>query len=175
MSDLLEILKYTLPAFIVLLATYLTLRTFLKSEYNRLHLKLRMENSKDTIFLRLQAYERLTLLLERMRFSSIVPKMAQQQQSVAQLKSMLITSVQTEFDHNLSQQVYVSPEAWSAVNFAKDEMIKTIAVYSQSLPPDTLSFELSKKLLEHQADPELPDAISKALNILKTDTRQIYS
>ena len=174
METVLEITKYTLPAFIVFLTSYLLLRSMLKNDYKKLHLKLRMDNTRDTIFLRMQAYERITLLLERIRFSNLVPRLAQQKQSVGQLKNALLNTIRSEFDHNLSQQIYVSIEAWSAACFARDEILKQINMTAMGLPLDANGFELSKRLLQLQADPDVPEPVSKALKILKTDAKLIY-
>ncbi len=83
---ILEILKYTLPALIVLITAYSLLKSFLNSELKKVQLKLRMNNQKEVLPMRLQAYERLTLFLERIKPHNLIPRIAEPSMSATELR-----------------------------------------------------------------------------------------
>jgi len=173
MSDLFEILKYTLPAVIVLLTTYLVLRIFLKNEEKKRRFELTM-NQKDSILpLRLQAYERLILFLERISPDALVMRLKNTRLTVAQLQNELINTIRTEFEHNLSQQTYVSYQAWELIKTSRSEIIKLINTSAAELNPEEPGINLSKRILEKAM--ELSNAPNfAALQFLKNEVKELF-
>ncbi len=86
-----------------------------------------MSQKDNTLPLRLQAYERLILYLERISPDSLVMRMSRSNLSVAQFQNELVTSVRTEFEHNLAQQTYISSQSWEKVKSARNSIIKLIS------------------------------------------------
>jgi hypothetical protein len=114
-----DILKITIPALLVFLAGYLALSAMIRNDANRRRLELMLNNQKVTLPLRLQAYERLTLFLERISPESLIVRVNKAGMSAQKLQTALLESIRAEWEHNLSQQLYVSHEAWELVKNAK--------------------------------------------------------
>src|ERR1044072_6814456 len=122
-TTLLEILKYTVPALVVLAGCYLIVKKFLVSEISRKQLTLFKGTQETTMRLRLQAYERLVLFIERIHPRQIVPRVYQGGMTVTDLRQVLVFNINTEFEHNLSQQIYVSKHVWDTVKGVKEQEI----------------------------------------------------
>src|ERR1051325_6562495 len=149
MTDtILEIVKYVLPSLIVFLTAFFVLRSFFNNEMKKMEQQLRTETRKDTLPLRLQAYERLSVFLERISPVNLIPRTVQPGMTAQMLKQALIQSIRMEYEHNISQQIYVSTNVWRTVSIVKDELIKDINLLTVSMPADTPAKELSKRILE---------------------------
>ncbi len=117
--------------------------------------------------LKLQAYERLVLLTERIALPSLVTRTPPGDLDIRQMQSVLIEQIKNEFDYNLSQQIYVAPQAWQAVSNLKEQNIFIINQVAQTLPPDAKGIDLSKRIIELiNADPQvsLHPIVLEALN-----------
>ncbi|MDX2003135.1 MAG: hypothetical protein SFW35_11920 [Chitinophagales bacterium] len=174
MEELLEILKYTLPSIVLVVAVYLILNSFFASERKQAQMKALEASRKDLLALRLQAYERLAVFLERNHPSSLVPRTNDHGLTVREYQHILIDSINTEFEHNLSQQLYVSQEAWASVRFVKDNTIKVINLVATSTEQQLPSTELAKKLLDYylQSDQGIP--AQKALNVINMEVKKLF-
>lgn len=170
-----EILKYTLPALIVLAASYLIVQKFLVSELRRKQIALLHETQNITIRMRLQAFERLTLLMERVHPRQMMPKVYNSAMTVSLLQQVLVTTIRTEYEHNLSQQVYVSREVWESVKTAIEQEIGMIHQIAQRLNPDGPAKELNHYISDYlmSQEEELPSEI--ALKIIHDEARRVLS
>jgi len=148
MTETLEILKYTIPALIVFFTTYFTVKKFQDTDHKKRMLEFRFNNQKIITPIRLQAYERLTLLLERIAPDSMIMRIQNPNMTSFQLQSEMLNQIRAEFEHNLSQQIYVSGSAWKVVKGAKENLIKLINTCSTKIPKEAPAMELSKKILE---------------------------
>lgn len=173
METFLEILKYILPSLVMFATVFFLLRMFLESEQKKRLLELKMEGKNHTLPIRLQAFERLTMYLERISPANLVIRMQNSALNNAQFQMLLAATVRNEFEHNLSQQMYVSSSTWAAVKNAKEETIKIINIAAGQVSPEMPSKELSSKIIELMA--EMPATPSdQALEILKQEIRQYY-
>ena len=98
--------------------------------------------------LQLAAYERLILLTERIALPSLIGRMKQEGLTARDMQGLLTESIRQEFEHNITQQIYVSPEAWDAVRNLKEQNIFIVNQVSSFLPPQASAIDLSKHLLE---------------------------
>jgi hypothetical protein len=103
----------------------------------------------DNSLLRLQAYERLTLLTDRIALKNLVTRMHDTQYSATELAAGLIQTIRTEYEHNITQQNYVNPEVWKAVTNLKDQNIYIINELAGSLPPNATALDLSRNILQY--------------------------
>ena len=103
----LEILKYTIPSLVVLTSCYLIVRKFLVSEMQRKQLALFKDTQDITMRLRLQAYERLIVFLERISPRLLIPRVYDPSMTARDLQQAMTFNISAEFEHNLSQQIYV--------------------------------------------------------------------
>ncbi len=124
--ELFEILKYVLPALVVFITVYVILKLYFNNEQKRKLLELK--NEKDSVIspLRLQAYERMILFLERISPSALILRSNRPGITIPELKRMMTETMRQEFEHNLSQQLYISSTAWEVVRKAKEEYVAAI-------------------------------------------------
>ena len=173
MNEILEILKYTLPALIVFFTAYLLIRAFIKNEDKKRSFEISMSQKDSTLPLRLQAYERLILYLERISPDSLVMRMSRSNLNAAQFQTELIASVRTEFEHNLAQQTYISSQAWEKVKSAKNSIIRLISESAADTNPESAGLALGKKILENAIDLQSSPAL-EAIEVLKKEVRELF-
>lgn len=173
MEDFLELLKYTVPALVVFISCFLILKKFMDNEYRKQMLELRKSNQNYTTPLRLQAYERMVLFLERVSLNNLVSRVSKPGISSRQLQSDLIFTIRTEFEHNLTQQIYVSSSAWETVKLAKEEIIKVINIAATQVNDDAKGVELSQKIFELLIKLETSPT-NIAIATLKKEVRQFF-
>ncbi len=173
MTEILEILKYTLPSLIVFLTAYLVLKVYLGNEEKKRKIELSM-NQKDSVLpIRLQAFERLILFLERISPDSLVMRFKNTSLNVAQMQNELINNVRTEYEHNLSQQTYISNQAWELIKVARSEMIKLINTSAAELKPDDQGINLSKRILENAMNQQ-NSPTQNAIQFLKNEVKELF-
>lgn len=174
-TTILEILKYTIPALIVLLASYLVVNKFLVTNYKQKQLGLLKDNQETTVRLRLQAYERLVLFIERINPRSLVPRVYVSEMTVADLRQALIFNIKTEFEHNMSQQIYVSKRVWDTVRGLKEQEMNMINSIAQQLAAEAPAKELHMRIIDYvlTMPGELPSDI--ALQIINEEAKMILS
>lgn len=149
MEIFLEILKYTFPALLMLLLAYLMLSNFTENEENRRAYFIRKEAQKQALPIRMQAFERITLFLERITPNSLLVRTPAKGLTASEYQSLLLKAIRNEFEYNLSQQIYVSEEAWQMVVTAKSATVSIVNRVAAQLPSDATGVDLSKKILEH--------------------------
>ncbi len=121
----------------------------------------------DTIRLRLQAYERITLLTERIALQNLLSRQNNPGLSCRQMQMSLIDSIKQEYDYNISQQIYVSPEVWRAVNNLKEQNIYIINQLAATLPPQASGIDLNKHIIDYlinNANASLHNIVLEAIN-----------
>ena len=173
MESFWEIVKYTLPALIVFLATFLSLKKVLDHNFARYKMEVSLQNQKLITPIRLQAYERMALLLERISPESLLMRISEPHLTAKNLQSALLKTVRAEFDHNLSQQIYISQQAWEVIKNARSNIIKLINTTAGEIKPGTPGLEFSKKLLDKVMEQE-KQPTQVALEFLKNEMRQFF-
>jgi hypothetical protein len=154
MEILADILKITLPALIVFFTAWLVLRNMIGNDQDKRRQELILQNSRTVTPIKLQAYERIVLFLERISLESLLLRVSTQDMNAQSLQSALLNAIRSEFEHNLSQQIYMSQQAWEVVRNARSNMIKIINSEYEKLPADSTAMSLSKLLLEKIMDLE---------------------
>ena len=173
MEALIEFIKILVPAALVLYAMYLVVKSFLYKEIEKTSLEYKANNAKEIIPIRLQAYERIVLFLERMSPNNLVMRLNQPDMSALQLQAFMLQEVRDEYNHNVSQQVYMSDEAWDLVKNAKEDLIVTINKSSEKLNNESSSMELAKLIFEEVMSKDV-DPITLALHEVKDEIRQSF-
>ena len=169
-----EILKYCLPALIVLLATWLVLFKMLREERDKREFELRKSTHKEALPIRLRGYERLAILLERTTPEHMLRDMDIANLTVQQLQILLMKTVRLEFDHNLSQQVYVSDSVWEAVMLVEEEMISFIAAGAKNFAPDSPALPYAQQLITvYSSNGQTPNQLAQIK--LREEARSIMN
>lgn len=148
MESLTDILKITIPALIVFFTAWILLRNMIKNDQDKRKQELILQNSRTVTPIKLQAYERIVLFLERISLESLLLRVSTPDISAQQLHSAMLNAIRSEFEHNLSQQIYMSQQAWEVVRNARSNMIKIINSEADNLTPDATGMAFGKKLLE---------------------------
>jgi hypothetical protein len=128
------------------------------------------DKQRITLPVRLQAYERVVLFLERISPGNMVMRVHKSNLGVKQFQQLLISNIREEFDHNLSQQLYMSGDAWEKVKAAKEEMIRLVNMSAANLPGEATSTDLSQKVLEMSLE---KSATRHALEFIKNEARKV--
>ncbi len=123
---LIQLLFAVAPAIIVALLAYYFFNGFIKNEDGRRRFLLQKDAQADSLPIRLQAYERLTLFLERIKPGQLLIRIKPNGENKSQYEQLLITTIDQEFEHNLSQQIYMSDELWNVIKSAKNGTIQII-------------------------------------------------
>ncbi len=121
--------------------------------------------------LRLQAYERMALYLERIEPNQLVMRIHAPGLTVAQEQNLLLTAIRSEFEHNLSQQIYISNEVWRKICDAKDDIIEIINTVAAQMEDDSDNQQFAESLLIAAAQKPVVD---QALMFLKTDVQKLF-
>jgi hypothetical protein len=148
MELLSDILKITIPALLVFLTAWLVLRNMIRNDQDKRRQELILQNSRTVTPIRLQAYERIVLFLERISLESLIVRVSNPDMSASQLHTAMLNAIRSEFEHNLSQQIYMSQQAWEVVRNARSNMIKIINSEAEKMPAKSSGMALSKQLLE---------------------------
>lgn len=169
----LEILKYVLPSIIVFFTAFYLFKAYLDREYKRGQLEQRSATQQITLPLRLQAYERMILFLERLSPNNLFIRVKKPGITAKQFQAILLADIRSEFEHNLSQQIYISVEGWNEIKIAKEEMIKIIITAAESLNANASALDLSKLVFEIIIrNNEIPT--QKAIDILKREVQKNF-
>lgn len=174
-AALLDILKYTIPALIVLASSYLVVNKFLVSQMQRKQLSLFQDSQNITISLRLQAYERLVIFVERISPRQLLPRIYDSSMTVMDLRTAITFSILAEYEHNLSQQIYVSKEVWETVKNVKEQEITMANQVAARLDPNAPAKDLHKMIMDYVlgAEDQLPTDV--ALTVINGEVRKVMA
>lgn len=173
METTLEILKYTLPAGIVFLTAFVLMRGLIRNNELRNQREIAESAGKTILPIRLQAYERLALLLERISPESLIMRVNKPGMGAKQLHAELLSSIRAEFEHNLSQQVYISNEAWERIRAARGNVINLVNAAADQVKEDASALTYSQKVFEQVLQLKTPP-VQEALEFLKEEMRELY-
>lgn len=124
-------------------------------------------NEKDAVSLQLQAYERLTLLTDRIAIPNLVGRTSYEGLSAREMQLVLTRTIRDEFEYNITQQIYVTAEAWKAVKNLKEKNLLIINQVAAALPTAATGLDLNKSLLEYlmrDDKADLHELVSQALS-----------
>ncbi len=151
METFLEILKFTLPSVIMLVGVYFVIDKIYRQESKRRDFEI-FKMQKDVVLpVRLQAYERMSIFLQRIQPESMLTRFQFDKLTVLQLQQMLLQSVRTEFEHNAAQQVYMSGKVWGLILNSRESICQLINSCAAQLPANAQALELAKLMLETYA------------------------
>lgn len=171
--EITDILKIVLPALLVLLTAYLLIDKLLKNEEKRRNFELRKNSSATITPIRLRAYERLMLVLERTTPATLILNVAKPGMTNQEFHTQLLTSVRQEFSHNLSQQIYVSDEAWRYIQGAQESLLQLINTCASKCDPNESATGLAE-LIIHVYGVTEQTPTEQAIDKLKNEVRNYF-
>jgi len=158
---------------LILASVLIVIQYYLKHTKKPQESPLRLEDHKIILPLRLQAYERIVLFLERIAPNNLIIRVNRPELNAWQLQSALIKTIREEFEYNLSQQLYISSKAWEMVNNAKEETIKMINIAASHVPETASSAELVRVIFDRMLETD-KSAVHVTLETVKNEIRQIF-
>lgn len=173
MDALIEFGKILIPSALVLYAVYLTVRSFIAKEIELKKLEVRTRSIETILPARLQAYERMTLFLERIAPQNLLIRLNNPGFTARDFQRVLLDEIRNEYNHNVSQQVYMSEEVWNQVRNAKEDLVMVINDAASALPAEATSIELSKKIFETIMAKQV-DLTGLALSELRKEIQQTF-
>lgn len=168
-----EILKIVLPAIIVFLTAYFLFRNMIENSQKQREFELRAKNNSNVIPVRLQAYERLALLLERISPQSMLMRVSPHEVTASDYHQQLLSHIRQEFEHNLSQQIYVSPLLWEMIRRARENLVGIINKSAEEIGNEAPALFLSKRIIDNYIEDE-NQAIVIAMNELKKEIGKLF-
>ncbi len=182
-KSLTDVLFYFVPAILVMMGMYLvikrsldshslTLRRFLEKEMQTKAAEEKSQRQREALPMKLQSYERLVLFLERIAPNSILVRVHRGGMAASQLQSDLVATIRAEFEHNLSQQIYVSEQAWDEVKTAKEDMIRVINNAFSHVGSNASGIQMSSQIFEQVLKMEMLPT-QKAIDFLKSEAKKL--
>jgi len=169
-TDLIQII---VPSLLVLYAVFLVVKSFLQKEFDKRLIDIKIKNNETVLPIRLQAYERICLLLERITPNNILVRLNDPAYNAKAFQQVLLKEIREELSHNLSQQVYLTDQAWESVKMAVEEVTVLINNSSEGLTEENTAIELAKAIFENMMHLE-KDPVSDALKIVKDEIREFF-
>ncbi|MFQ3174812.1 MAG: hypothetical protein ACI8W0_001937 [Flavobacterium sp.] len=166
-----EIIAYTLPSLITGAVAYFLFDSHFKDQQNTRRWLLQKDNQAATLPLRLQAYERMTLFMERINPSQLLIRITPHSEDKNEYQNFVIAQIEQEFEHNMTQQIYISDECWSIIVTAKNatiQMVRLAARNEKVTDANSLRQIIISDLLEK------PSPSSAALAFIKTEVGQLW-
>lgn len=133
----------------------------------------RSTTDKAILPMQLQAYERLVLLVERINLQNLISRTFQPGLTATDMQIGLIQTIKAEYEHNIAQQIYVSPIAWEAIKTLKEQTITIINQVASQLPPEATAMDLNKQILEIFLQAETSPSELTA-QILNTEAKRLF-
>ncbi len=168
-----EFLKILIPALLVMYAMYLVMRNFLQKQFDNRLLDVKLKNTETVLPIRLQAYERIALLLERISPNNMLLRLSDPSLTAFAFQQLLLSEVREEFNHNLSQQVYMSDEVWEKVRTSINEVVTAVQESAQKMNENNSSIDLAEEIFNYMIALKR-DPIGEALTLLKKETRYLF-
>ncbi|MCD2259542.1 DUF7935 family protein [Psychroserpens luteolus] len=170
-QQLVNLLMFIIPALITGAIAYLFFREHVENESRRRDFLIQKDLQKESLPMRLQAYERLSLFLERVKPSKLLVRVNPTSSNKEDYESLLIANIEQEFDHNLAQQIYVTDQCWSITSTAKNATIQMIRKANLSEKIDSAD-KLREALLTDMIDKRSPS--DAALSFIKEEVSNIW-
>ena len=170
-NRIIDLFLFTIPSLITGLIAYHFFKEHTKNEDGRRRYLLKKDLQVSALPVRLQAYERLSLFLERISPSKLLIRIPVNSLSKVDYESLLIQTIEQEIEHNLSQQIYISDKCWSIISAAKNATIQLIRKASMLEKTDTAN-KLREVILTEMMDRRAPS--DAALSFIKEEVSDLW-
>ena len=168
LNRIIDLLSYTLPTIVTGFVAYYFFKNYTASEVRKLKITLLKENQKHSLPIRLQAYERMTLFVERMNPSNLLLRVTSINNDKDAYLQSLINTIEQEFEHNLSQQIYISDKCWNVIIASKNATMQIIKNTADDASI-TNAQELREAILKRMLNTSPPS--TTALSFIKNEVK----
>jgi len=168
-----EVFKYILPAFIVMMTAYLMFDKMMSRQDKKQRMGLDNERKSAVIPIRLRSYERLMLLIERTNPSTMVMQVIKPGMSCVEFQTLLLDYIRKEYEHNYSQQIYVSDQLWKAIGLTRETIVRHINNCAKEFQPEDSASQMAEMLITTYAAAE-NNPSQFAADLLKSETKVLF-
>ncbi|MFP4470070.1 MAG: hypothetical protein ACLFPE_05275 [Bacteroidales bacterium] len=173
MDEIKTILMYTLPVILFALFFILIIWYLVSLYHRRIRKEDARENKRATLNLRLQAYERLMLFLERIDPIQLTARIQPDDIPAEQYRRVLLENIREEFDHNITQQLYVSQTLWGQIKSAKESVVGLVNAAAGELDRQAPALELAAAILKRRSANE-QGLVEPAIRHLKKEVAELF-
>ena len=170
-TRIIELVSYTLPTLIMGFVLYHFIELYTNNEKEKRNYLPQKDSKPDVLSLRLQAYERMTLFLERINPSQLLVRITPISDDKNDYANFVIAQIEQEYEHNLAQQIYISDECWSTITTAKNATIQLILMETKNEKISDAN-QLREVVLKELLDKQSPSGA--ALIFLRNEVRQLW-
>jgi hypothetical protein len=170
-EKIIDFFLYIIPAAVTGIIAYYFFQQFIKNEDNRRYFLLKKDTQKQALPIRLQAYERMALFLERISPAKLLVRVNPNSSNKDDYEALLIATIEQEFEHNLPQQIYLSDDCWSIINASKNATIQLIRKASMLEKTDTAN-KLREVVLTEMMEKRAPS--HAALSFIKKEVSELW-
>ncbi|MEY4281076.1 MAG: hypothetical protein RLZ39_488 [Bacteroidota bacterium] len=175
MHTAIDLLYFTIPTLISLLIVYLIVSKFNDKETAAKRIAL-LQSNHDTAFrMRLQAYERLAMLVERTHPRQLIPRVYTSGMTVQELQQALVMTINAEFEHNLSQQIYVTASTWQLIRIFKEQEINMIKHIASSINPSEPASILHQQIVNYLITTESETPSETAMQAIQAEAKSLLT
>ncbi|GAA0733999.1 DUF7935 family protein [Aquimarina litoralis] len=170
--EIIPLLISLIPSLFITLLAFFYFKTHTDNEEKRRRYLLHRENQKQALPLRLQAYERMALFMERISPGKLLLRTPPVDNDKKSYESLLVSTIEQEFDHNLTQQIYISDECWNMIKTAKNGTIALIRKSVLNGEVDSAN-KMREFILTEVVEKGAPS--DKALSAIKSEVEDLFS
>ena len=170
---LIDLLILSFGIFAALMAVYYVLKNEIKAIIDFRYLELQKDSKAHLLPLRLQAHERLIIFVDRISPVNLLVRLHQQGIELATLQAGILNEIKTEYQHNITQQLYVDSVTWNVVRKLKEDTVAMINNTVKGLPENTNGLELSKAVLQHMATLK-ENPYDLTIELIKKDIHKLF-
>ena len=170
-NRLIDLFLFAIPSLITGLIAYYFFKEHTKNEDGRRRFLLKKDLQVNVLPMRLQAYERMVLFLERMTPSNLLIRVPPTSSNKEDYEALIIQNIEQEFEHNLTQQIYISERCWNIINAAKNATIQLIRKASLLEKTDTAN-KLREVILTEMMERRSPS--DAALSFIKEEVSELW-
>jgi hypothetical protein len=172
-QNLIDLLVLSLGIFGALMVFYQFVKSDIQRFFDLKTNELNKEGRASMLTLRLQAHERLIVFVERINPPNLLLRLHQQGIGIKELQNLVLSEIRSEYQHNVTQQLYISEVSWNVIRKLKDDTIAMVNNVVQGLPDDANGVELSKKILQHMSTIE-ENPYELTLGLIKKDIHKLF-
>ncbi|MES2425453.1 MAG: hypothetical protein V4560_00725 [Bacteroidota bacterium] len=172
-SYLLDILKYTVAGLGVVWIAFYLLKPYLDRSEKLQLIELKKTVSSQTLPLRLQAYERVVLFIERINPANLLIRLNNPDYSAAELYMLIVAELRNEYQHNVTQQIYVSAGTWAIVKQLKEQTLAAVNNAIKALPENATGLELSRTILAQVSQAE-NNPFETGLSLIRKELDELF-
>jgi hypothetical protein len=172
-NSLASFISFTAAGILTVMFSYYFIKSDIQRYFSIKAEERRNEDRKQLLPLRLQAHERITVFIDRINPTNLFIRLYEPGLSVREFQAIILNDIRSEFQHNVTQQLYVSKATWSVVMKLKDDTVAMINNAVTGLPEGLPAVDLSKKVLQHIGGLE-NNPYDLTLDLIKDDIHQLF-